>query len=42
MIVDAINQELAIVATVEQEQFVAMQDLELMFVGGGGASAVLF
>ena len=42
MIVDIQTQELVAVATESQEQFVAVQDMDLMYVGGGTGTAVLF
>ncbi len=42
MIADIQTQELAVIANEHQEQFVTVQDLDLMYVAGGGASGVLF
>ena len=42
MIADIQTQDLEVVSTEEQQQFVAVKDLDLMFVGGGGGTGVLF
>ncbi len=42
MIAYAQTQEAVLIATESQEQIVAVQDMDLMFVGGGTGSAVLF
>ena len=42
MIADIQTQELTVVTTEGQEQFVAVQDLDLMYVGGGTGTGMLF
>ena len=42
MIADIQTQELVTIATEVQQQITVVQDLELMFVGGGSGSLTLF
>jgi len=42
MIADIQTQDLVVVATIAPEQFVAVQDLDLMYVGGGTGTGMLF
>lgn len=42
MIVAVQSQEVVVVATEQQAEFIAVQDLDLMYVGGGTSTGMLF